>query len=494
MLVGRQKLINGVYFPIDRPSPRNVSRLDMGALPLIDRMHRNGIYLDVEKTRELDSRLGIDQNILQESIDLLVGRHLNPGSGDQVAAFLYGELGLDKELARHSEGRQEVKTTQSGARLSTDDETLALLAALPHHTDKDEDGRPLPFDPIPGLIRDWREVNKIRTTYTTKLPLKVNPYTNRIHTVFNPARTDTGRLSSSDPNLQNIPARGDYGPMVRDCFWAQFAHLSGPQQTVLVSCDLSQIEMVGAAHCSGDPKMSKVFLDGLDLHTFTALSMFRLNEADVQIEDPEKKPTFHPSGTWPIPWKVFKSKYRLPAKTLGFGILYGVTPKGLQQQILNAGGPFWAEEECALFIRGWYALYHGVYQWTSEQHSRARRFGMVWDLLGRWRLIPEVFSSIEGVVNAGLRQAGNMPIQSFAQGIIKLAMAHAELLVQKYERFKAVICWPLLQIHDELIFEVSKTIVEEFRERMKELMCYCITLDVPVNVSSDTAFSWGALK
>lgn len=498
MLFGQyQNLINGVRFPLDRPSPRNINRVDMGALPLIDRMHRTGIYMDADRCRALDSRLVVDQAILQESIDLLVGRPLNPASGDQVAAFLYGELGLDRVLAEHSSGKQEVKQTQSGSRLSTDDETLALLANLPHSSMKDEDGRPLPFDPIPGLIRDWREVTKIRTTYTTKLPDKINPYTGRIHTTFNPVRTDTGRLASSDPNLQNVPTRGDYGPMVRDCFWAQFAKEFGPNalgvETVLVSCDLSQIEMVGAAHVSNDPKMRRVFLEGHDLHTFTALAMFRLNELDVQ-PDPEKFPNAkHPSGKWPMSWKVFKTKYRIPAKTLGFGILYGVTPKGLQQQILNAGGPFWTEEECALFIRGWYALYSGVYEWTSEQHGRARRFGMVWDLLGRWRLIPEVYSSIEGVVNAGLRQAGNMPIQSFAQGIIKLAMAHAELLVQNYEKLK-VICWPLLQIHDELIFEVDVRIVHEFVAEMKRIMCSVLELSVPINSSADTAMSWGTLK
>lgn len=239
--------------------------------------------------------------------------------------------------------------------------------------------------------------------------------------------------------------------------------------------------------------MCQVFLNGEDLHTMTAMAMFRLSPADVQ-PDPEKIPNaMHPSGVWPIPWKVFKTKYRLPSKVLGFGILYGVTPKGLQQQILNGGGPFWTEDECALFIRGWYALYHGVYEWTSEQHSRARRFGMVWDLFGRWRLIPEIYSSIEGVVNAGLRQAGNLAIQSGATGVIKLAMAHAELLVQKYERLK-VKCLPLLVIHDELVFEVSVSIVDEFRAAMKDVMCSAVRLNIPIGSSSDVAFGWGALK
>ena len=481
MLLGKfQRLEGGVFFPIDHPSPRNVARLDMGALPLIDRMHHNGIYLDVAKCRKLHDDLGVQQLVLGELIDTIAGRPLNPGSGDQVARVLYDDLGLHKLLKEKS--GQEIGRTGSGARLSSDDEALSMLKGL-------RDGEGNTLDPLPGLILDWREVAKIRSTYTGPLPSKVNPHTNRIHTVFNPVRTATGRLASSNPNCQNIPIRSALGKAIRDCFMVQ------NQNHRLVSGDLSQIEMVGAAHASNDPKMRKVFLDGLDLHTFTAISMFRLNESEIE-PDPEKYPGAvcpFPGGGWPISWKVFKHKYRLPAKTLGFGILYGVTPSGLQLQILNAGGPYWSEDDCALFIRGWYALYQGVYEWTCEQHGRARRYGKVWDLLGRWRLIPEVHSSIEGVVNAGLRQAGNMPIQSLAQGIIKLAMATMERVCQYYEA-KGVTCWPLLQIHDELIFEVEDTIVEEFVTTMKKVMRGVVDLSVPIGSSADVAMSWGELK
>lgn len=777
MLLGQfQKLANGVRFPLDHPSPRNVERLDMGALPLIDRMHRNGIYMDAGQCRALDLKVITERDRIGEDIKFLANKkEFNPGSFIQVGKLLYGELKLD--TAYSSKYGKKLGKTGGGA-LSTNDENLSQLKQ---------------FDPLPALILDWRELDKLSNTYTRPLPLLINPYTNRIQTTLNPVRTATGRLASSNPNCfdgetevltragwvkfknlkqdyepvaqwnygmvsfvvpcgytfghaahtvqvknqhidlvmtedhrcllqhrktgdlrvftasgypedwrqlhggdyeggtdipfwllrfllavqadgswfngdnldfgftkerkairlrsilealrvgyreekgsnnrfrftihsceatryvhgvigraktipwsfalslsaalikdactevmkwdgcitrnnhyssnnkqnaevvatwftlsnrraklrlykaasgsdnwqvdatqrnyslttnakkkitagcfvyclsvpssfllvrrngavcvtgncQNIPTRTIWGQLVRYCFKAQH---KGGKETILVSGDLSQVEMVGAAHVSRDPKMLRVFHNGLDLHTFTAISMFRLRESDIE-PDPEKYPNAvcpFPGG-WPITWKYFKKNYRLPAKTLGFAILYGVTPEGLQMQILNAGGPYWTVEECAHFIRLWYELYVGVYEWTCEQHARVFRYQMVWDLFGRWRRIPQGLSKIKGVVSDGLREAGNMPIQSLAQGIIKLAMAELEPVVRYYERL-GEICWPLLQIHDELIFEVSKSVAVEFGDKMTNIMRNVLQLLAPLGSSCDMAESWGALK
>ena len=474
MLCGIQRCYGGVRFPLDHPSPRNVLRLDMGAIPLIHQMHENGIYLDTTALSTLHVKLGEEMEVIQSTVDLLADRRINPGSGDQVAKLLYEDLGLHL-LYSASEQGGVLKSTPSQKRLSTDDEVLSKLKT---------------FHPVVGAILDWRELDKLRSTYTGPLALHVNPHTGRIHTTFSVTRAATGRLASSNPNLQNIPVRGDYGNLIRKCFTTQ--HRNG-RRTVLTSNDLSQIEMVMAAHASQDPKMMGVFSRGEDLHSFTALSMFRLNPADVQ-PDPEKHPgAVHSSGKWPITWKEFKTRFRLPAKTLGFGILYGVTPAGLQQQILSAGGPYWTVDECGDFIRAWYEFYYGVYQWTCLQHSRARRYRMVWDLFGRWRWVPQTMSSIRGQVNGGLREAGNHPIQAGAQGIIKLAMAQVMEIVEYFQGLEKV-CMPLLQIHDELIHEVEEDIAEEFTAMVSGVMQGAVRLSVPVGSSSDRAYTWGDLK
>lgn len=500
MLAGIQRCYGGVRFPVDRPSPRNVLRLDMGAIPLIHKMHQSGIFLDTTALSALDARITEEMASTLENLQLLSDRNLNPNSGDQVARILYDELNLHKKLSEERantrilkyekagwdtskislEMKDVIRMTSSGSRLSTDDEALSQLQHL---------------DPLVPLILDYRGLSKLKNTYTkaAALPRYLNPHTGRIHTHFNVCRAATGRLASSEPNLQNIPTRGrpgwvtNWGNEIRKCFKAMYP------DTVLASMDLSQIEMVWAAYVSRDPRMMKVFLDNEDLHTMTALAMFRLNPNDVQ-PDPEKRPgVAHPSGSWPITWKEFKTKYRLPAKTLGFGILYGVTPRGLQQQILSAGGPFWTEEECEEAIKLWYAVYQGVYEWTCWQHSRARRYGCVWDHFGRWREVPEVRSTIESVISAGLRQAGNMPIQSGAQGVIKLAMAEVVPLVEYYQSLGEK-CIPLLQIHDELLFELSHNIAEEFCAQVREIMQNAVALPIPIGSSRDIAATLGDLK
>ena len=266
-------------------------------------------------------------------------------------------------------------------------------------------------------------------------------------------------------------------------------HYGAP--TILAAIDLSQIEMVWAAHLSRDPIMMDIFNRGEDIHTRTALATFRLPASAACCRGLDPCPR---GGGDKCGWPHFKSRYRLPAKTLGFGVLYGVTPAGLILQIAAAGGPRWEIPESEDFIRQWFGVYEGIHRWMELQHARARRYGMVWDAFGRIRRIPEVYSVHRGVVNAGLRQAGNQPVQASAQGTIKLAMAEVVGLIQEYQACPGVICWPLLQIHDELLFELSTDIAEDFTQRAHGIMVNVCPLNIPVRAGMDIGDRWGDLK
>lgn len=295
---------------------------------------------------------------------------------------------------------------------------------------------------------------------------------------------------------QNIPTRSDWGKEIRKGFVAQ-------DGWVLVSLDLSQIEMVLAAFMSGDPTMMDVFLNGLDIHNKTACSIFRIDEqyiTQLALEaDLDEKKIASMDPIRKAEWKKFKNGVRLPCKTLGFGILYGQTPEGLQTGIAAAGGPWWELDKCEKLVADWYNVYSGVADWMQEQHQRARRYGMVWDLFGRARLIPEVRSVHRANVNAGLRACGNMPIQATAGGILKLAMAyiHREVLP-----LYAGVARALLTIHDELIFECRADVAAEFVEVGKTVMETVVPLlagfggpvDTPIKSSGDIAINWGVCK
>lgn len=434
---------------MDHPCPINVRRLDQGALPMIESYHRYGIQLDTEHLNTLTSVLVSEEESIRSKIKQSVGKDINWNSGDQVSHLLYKELGLKSPV--------KMRFTDSG-REAADEEALSAL--------KDQ-------HEVVGFILEGRGATKLRTTYAEKLPLMIHPETGRLHTTFKYTRAETGRLTSEDPNLQNIPTRSDLGNEVRNGFVAGKDKLG--RQCVLASIDLSQIEMVLAGDLSQDSLMCQAFRDGVDIHTLTALKAFNLPDEAAK-------------------WPTFKKEYRLPAKTIGFGILYGQSGQGAQVNILANGGPFWTVAQCDDLIARWFRVYAGITSWMEDQYSRARRYGMVWDMWGRLRRIPEARSRISRVSRGGLRKAGNMPIQSSAQGMIKLDMAELMPVVGYYQSFPDVRCWPLLQIHDELIFELSPNIADEFCEWATGVMTSNIELSVPVRASSATAFRWGDLK
>ena len=454
------RLSNGCRFPFPRPSLVNVRCLDMACLPWILQANRNGILIDPAVFAQVDKELALDEERIGAEITSLAGYPLNPESGDQVAHLLFDTLGLSYAGMRK---------TPTGDRFSTQDDVLSGLRGQ---------------HPLVDLILEHREVTKLRSTYTGTLPLQAGP-DSRVRTTFKATTARTGRLASEAPNLQNVSARGKWGPRIRSGFIAR-------PGCKLVSSDLSQIEMRVAAHESGDHNLCKVFHDGLDIHTFTAINLFRLVAEEILgLIAADVAGTLTQFQAKQL--KEFKTKYRLPAKTLGFAVLYGVTPKGLQLQILAAGGPLLSIEDCAFYIERWFSVYPEVLVWMELQYGRGRRYGMTWDFFGRHRLVPEVKSVIGRVQGDGLRQAGNHPIQSGAQGIIKVAM-YEQLALMDYFRSYHEVCDPLLQIHDETIVECGDAIAQDFAAASQAIMATCVPLDVPVLASGDVAENWGLLK
>jgi len=456
------RLPNGCRFPMPRPSVVNVRRLDMGCLPVVEEMNRTGIMVDVRYFQSLDQELAQAEQELGARIDALAGRHINPESGPQVATLLFRDLGLTHPAMR---------LTPSGDRYSTDQNVLAALK--PRH-------------PLVGMILDHRELRKLRTTYTGPLQRSADS-DGRVRTRLKLTATRSGRLASEDPNLQNIPVRGDWGRRIRGGF------VSAPG-CLLVSCDLSQIEMRVTAHESGDSALRRLFTEGLDIHTQTAIALFGLaGERISGLLALESAGALTAADAAEL--KEFRFRYRLPAKTLGFAVLYGVTPSGLQLQIMAAGGEPLDLAECEKYIQSWFRAYPKVRDWMELQYGRARRYGLVWDFFGRHRYVPEVRSVHARVRSEGLRQAGNHPVQAGAQAIIKTAMFEQARLMEEFRRrYPREICRPLLQIHDETIFECSRPIAEEFANRSRAIFESAVPLEVPVLSSATVADNWGELK
>lgn len=467
------RLYGGVYL-VDYPCLKNVERLDLGCLPMIDRMHANGILIDQPYFSDLDSKLAARLGEIRLDADALVGGGVNIGSADQVAELLFGRMGLVPP------GRP--RKLKSG-RYSTEDEVLASMIAM---------------HPVVQVVMDYREIDKLRNTYTIPMPGMVSA-DGRLRTIFKATRTSTGRLSSGDrakgyPNLQNIPVKGEWGKLVRDGFVAGINPRTG-RRNKLVSLDLSQIEMRVACHLAQEPRMALVFVLGQDIHWQGAIALFRLVPEEILgLLAGEKAQTLAQPEEARL--KYLKHRYRLPAKNLNFGVLYGQTAKGLQARILAEGGPLFTEEECQTHIDRWYETYDAIKDWIQLQYERARRHGMVWDMFGRIRLIPQAKSVLADKRAEGDRECGNMPIQGSAQGLLKLAMAELTPVVEYFASFNRSICLPLIQVHDELIFEVSDDIADEFARLGNRIMCNTDRgqMLVPVESSSDIAETWGMLK
>ncbi len=422
-------LFGGIEVP-GKPDLANIQKLDLLPLPMIRRMMRVGAGIDREYLWHLSSKLQSRKTELSQEITSYVplselqqyagesdeedsdGLALNPESSPQIAKLLFEQLRIG--------ARERLKRTKSGSRISTGKKQLETLKRR---------------HPVIPLILEYRECSKLDSTYCSKLPLIARDHGDswRIHTQIVTTRTDTGRLASRGPNLQNIPARTELGREVR----AAFVPRPGSK---LISVDYSQIELRLLGHAANEPNMLRIFAEGGDIHLDTAMRAFGITD----------------------PKLVDKNLHRAPCKNVNFGVGYGLGPPGLYDLMALTFAtakldiPHWMTIEwCAEFIQKWFDLYPKCRDYFDLQHYRARRYGIVWTMFGRVRRVPEVMSSIDRVREAGLRQAGNMPIQGDAADVFKIGMARVEKLLDQW-RSAGVYVEAILPIHDELLIEADE--------------------------------------
>lgn len=411
-----------------------VEQIDLGAIPMCERMMRVGMKIDAPHFRLLEQNMRDRTADEIESIFRITGERINPESGDQVAHLLFDILKL-----------KPMKQTKSKLRYSTDDKTLESLRfahpCVPH-------------------ILDYRECDGIRGL-AHKLPRMAGP-DGRIRTTLRVTRVPSGRLASSSPNLMAQPVRTELGLAIRRGFVADLGHCLG-------EWDLSQIEMCVLAHLSQDEKLLKMFRDGSDVHTQTAQWMFGIkNPADVD-----------------------KQKHRYPAKRVGFGVVNGISGKGLHEQYMLVNLYDYNEEDCNGQIKEWFRIYRGVKNYLEEIKAFARRKGYVRDMWGRIRYVPGVHSENSWIREAAEREATNHMIQSGAQGIIKLAMGEIWRDVLPLYRAEGLYAEPLLQVHDSLLFELDDGIQESIGPDVRDAMCRAATLSVPVRADFGFGPTWG---
>jgi len=396
-------------------------------LPLagvLARMEKNGIKIDTGFLGGLSEEVSGQLDDLTERIHRMAGVEFNINSPKQLSQVLFETMGI-----------KPVRRTKTG--FSTDEAVLETLAA------RGVD--------IAQVLLEFRKLAKLRSTYIDALPRMVNRRTGRIHTSFNQTVTSTGRLSSSEPNLQNIPVRTPEGRKIRRAF------IPGDHGSVLLSADYSQVELRLMAHLSGDETMIRAFREGEDIHRSTAAILFGGVDSNDIGEDE-----------------------RRIAKTVNFGVMYGMGEYGLSRRL---GIPV---REAAEFIDNYFARYPGIKSFVHSTLDAAGKDGYVSTLLGRKRFLPEIQSSNKQVREAAERAAVNMPIQGTAADIIKLAM----IAIDQAIREKGLATRMLLQVHDELVFEVPEEEIELIGEIVDALMSGIYPLDVPLRVDIGWGSDW----
>ncbi|MCX5677653.1 MAG: DNA polymerase I [Candidatus Omnitrophica bacterium] len=397
-------------------------KVEMPLIEVLASMEITGVSIDKEYLADLSSEMEKKLARLTKNIYEMAGAEFNINSPKQLSEILFEKLKLPV-----------IRRTKTGN--STDEEVLTKLASL---------------HKLPQTLLEYRELSKLKSTYVDSLPDLLNPKTHKIHTSFNQAVTATGRLSSSGPNLQNIPIRTEEGRKIRRAF------IPSGKERLLLSADYSQIELRILAHMSGDKHLTKAFREGLDIHSFTASLVFNVDEKDVTAE------------------------MRGMAKTVNFGIIYGMSPYGLSQS-LNID-----VSKAKEFIDAYFERYPDVKQYMESLMVEAREKGYVTTILGRRRYIPEINSPDMRMRQFAERTAINAPIQGSAADVIKVAMiAINEKLARKGLGTKMT-----LQVHDELVFDVPKKELEESYRIVKDGMENVIKLKVPVEAHIEVGKNW----
>ena len=402
--------------------------VEMPLMAVLSRMELLGVAVDPAPLVEMSREMQAELKDIEREIYATVGHELNIGSPQQLSQVLFEELGLPK-----------TRRTKLG--YTTDAASMDNLRGA---------------HPVVDLIMRYRGISKLKSTYVDALPSLINPATNRVHTTFNQVTAATGRLSSNDPNLQNIPVRTASGNRIRRAFVARDIG----EEPMLLAADYSQIELRIMAHLSQDPALIEAFTADEDIHAATASNVFAVPLDEVTAEQ------------------------RRRAKVFNFGVLYGLSEYGLSTKERIS------REEAATFIRRYFEKYEKIRAWRDGAIERCRRLGYAETLMGRRRYIPEIRSQNFQVRSSGERMAINMPVQGTASDIIKVAMNRIdEELLERGLQTRMI-----LQVHDELIFEGPRSEVETVRELALRVMPLSLDLVVPLKIDVKTGKSWGELE
>jgi DNA polymerase I len=396
--------------------------IEMPLVPVLARVERDGVKVDAALLARISTELAGRMDELQAECWKLAEGEFNLGSPKQLQAILFDKLKLPV-LAKTPKGDP-----------STGEDVLEDLAAQ---------------HPLPRLILDWRAMQKLRSTYADNLPLQINPKTGRIHTSYHQAVAATGRLSSQDPNLQNIPVRNAEGRRIRQAFIAE-------EGNALLSIDYSQIELRLMAHFSGDARLQDAFAKGLDIHQATAAEVFNL------------------------PLEEAVGEQRRAAKAINFGLIYGMSAFGLARQLGIARG------EAQDYIGRFFARYPGVKEFMDGTREQARSRGYVETLYGRRLYLPNILSKNAAQRQYAERTAINAPLQGTAADLIKLAMIDlAGWIARDAPELRMI-----LQVHDELVFEGPKDRLPELAPRIADRMVRVAQLAVPLVADWGVGPNW----
>lgn len=398
------------------------NEIEMPLVRVLSHIERNGVLIDPQKllaqSQEIEQRLAeVEAEVRQAA-----GQEFNLASTKQLQEILFEKLGLPVK-----------KKTPKGAP-STNEEVLDELAQEGHI--------------VPKLLMEHRGLSKLKSTYTDKLPQMINPKTGRVHTSYHQAVTATGRLSSSDPNLQNIPIRNEEGRRIRQAFIAREGYK-------IVAADYSQIELRIMAHLANDAGMQKAFAEGKDIHRSTAAEIFGVSLEEVTNEQ------------------------RRNAKAINFGLIYGMSEFGLSNQLGIS------RQEARSYMDAYFNRYPNVLQFMTDIKTKAAEQGYVETLLGRRLYLPEIKSSNAMRRKAAERVAINAPMQGTAADIIKVAMIGIDKMIFGDENIKMI-----MQVHDELVFEVKAEKVDHYSQLIKEEMEKAIKLHVPLIADVDVGDNW----
>ncbi|MFH1442270.1 MAG: DNA polymerase I [Candidatus Omnitrophota bacterium] len=396
--------------------------IEMPLAEVLSEMESTGIKVDLELLKNLEQDIGKKLSKLIKGIYEISGVEFNINSPKQLREILFEKLKLPV-----------IKKTKTGA--STDEEVLRSLAKS-HE--------------LPKLLLEYRKLMKLKTTYVDALPALVDSRTGRIHTSFNQTITETGRLSSSNPNLQNLPVKSDVGAKIRQ------AVVHSERNSSILACDYSQVELRVLAHFSKDDNLVNAFKNNKDIHKATAALVFNVDEGQVSQE------------------------MREMSKRINFGIVYGLSSYGLSK---DSNMPL---DEAQAFIDAYFMRYPKVKSYIEEQIKIAERDGFVTTILGRRRYIPEINNKNQAIRQFAQRQAVNTPIQGSASDLIKLAMIEIDKQI-KQQNLKSRM---LIQVHDELVFDVPEEEFIKFSALVKDKMENVLKLDVPIRVDMKKGKNW----